>query len=145
MTTTAAARVLVALSLVCASLARADDPAGATPAPATPPTSGTRTAQDVQGRPAQPSKRPPPPAVLMLPLIGLVLLPLTLPVTQPRVRQPVEHGDARPAGTGAAEVATAATAPAPAPASDGRAPARATSPCPTCGDARQAPDPGARR
>jgi hypothetical protein len=168
MTIAAAARVLAALSLACASSVRADErpaPAAAPATPAAPATtaaaSGT-AARDARPR-AQDASRRPPPAVLVLPLIGLVLLPLTLPVADPRVRHAPAQGDARspaaggtaaanptPAPTATATKATKATASAapavvaPLPAGE-RTAAREPVACPGCAEPRQpAVEPGAR-
>src|SRR5512138_521429 len=147
MTTAAAARVLAALSLVFASYVRAEDLA-TTAAPATAaatagtPRSAGAPAREPRPRGAQDASRRPPPAVLVLPLLGLVLLPLTFPVTDPRVRHAARQGDARVPVAGANAAAATPAAAAPSVAAD-RAPAREPEACPACaGPRRPAADPG---
>jgi hypothetical protein len=146
MNAAASARILAALSLVCASYARADDRSATPAAPA--PSSGA-TARDggqrAAGRGAGDPKQQPP-AVLMLPLIGLVLLPLTLPVSQPRVRINAQAGPAASPSAAPASVAPAASAAAADLTAQAapRAPEPPGAACAGCGAARQgASEPGA--
>jgi hypothetical protein len=73
--------VSVALALLAAPARAEDTPAG-TSAP------GAAPAESSPAASAAPATRPPPPAVIIVPLLGPVLLPLTLPVATPTRRRP---------------------------------------------------------
>ncbi|HET8540450.1 MAG TPA: hypothetical protein VFL83_11320 [Anaeromyxobacter sp.] len=135
MTAAPGARLVVACSLLCAAPARAQDRAGP-PEAAPPPDRSAPAGRDVRERPAtrgaqDPSRRTPP-AVLVVPLVGLVLLPLVLPVAEPRVRRtsPRDASGARPQEAAPAPLPASRAEP-PAPASPGAPPPAEAAPAPT--------------
>jgi hypothetical protein len=86
----AGARLVVASMLVCATCARAEDragpPAARSEVPASPAPAEERRERAAAARGTREAPRRPPPAVIVIPLAGTILLPLTLPVAQPRGR-----------------------------------------------------------
>lgn len=86
----ARARVVAAWMLLFASITRAEDRAAAPADPSqAPPRASSAAAPRTRAagtRNGQGRSRRPPSVVLVLPLLGLVLLPLTLPMMEPRNR-----------------------------------------------------------